>query len=71
MKKPRHKSQGRVVLIQACDWCGSAFAKQMTDGVYCNVICMTEHRKEKRLPPGTLTGSVEQLVNDAEDYPPE
>jgi hypothetical protein len=47
VKKKKYRPKC-VVLIQACDWCGGAFATQMSDGLFCHPVCQLDFRDHQR-----------------------
>lgn len=62
----RNKHQGRVMLIEECEWCQGAFARQMHDGTYCNEVCRYQHREQMRCDGNPRGLTAEQLIDAIE-----
>jgi hypothetical protein len=70
MEKKRYRPRG-VQVIQACDWCGGAFAKPIRDGMFCTVACAIEkadHDKQVRRKMGAPM-TVSELIDFADGLP--
>lgn len=58
-----------LVLIQECDWCGAAFARQMQGGMFCDQACRWEHENHKRQVDGKRQMTVTEMIETYENNP--
>lgn len=49
--------------IQACDWCGSPFAREMVGGYFCDFVCKQQWTADQKDTRDTRMMTVGELID--------